>query len=80
VMGFTGGTPYRGTQRTCAWPLRMSSWGRPLSEEEPHERTLLPVTVAAILMALISLAGLPSPLLPGSEEVPEVLIYGGIVL
>ncbi len=40
----------------------------------------LPVTVAAILMALISLAGLPGPLLPGSEDVPAVVIYGGMVL
>ncbi len=40
----------------------------------------LPVTVAAILMALISLVGLPGPLLPGSEEVPAVVIYGGVVL
>ena len=40
----------------------------------------LPVSVAAILMALISLAGLPGPLVPGSEEVPAVVIYGGIVL
>ncbi len=40
----------------------------------------LPVTVAAILMVLISLAGLPGPLLPGSEDVPAVVIYGGIVL
>ena len=40
----------------------------------------LPVTIAAILMALISLVGLPGPLLPGSEEVPPVVIYGGIVL
>jgi hypothetical protein len=39
-----------------------------------------PVTVAAILMVLISLVGLPGPLLPGSEEVPAVVIYGGIVL
>ena len=39
-----------------------------------------PVTVAAILMAIISLLGLPGPLLPGSEEVPAVVIYGGIVL
>jgi hypothetical protein len=38
------------------------------------------MTVAAILMALISLAGLPGPLVPGSEEVPAVVIYGGIVL
>src|SRR4051794_336097 len=40
----------------------------------------LPVTVAAILMVLSSLAGLPGPLLPGSEDVPAVVIYGGIVL
>ena len=40
----------------------------------------LPVTVAAILMALISLLGLPGPLLPGSEGVPAVVLYGGIVL
>ncbi len=40
----------------------------------------LPVTVAAILMALISLAGLPGPLLPGSEDVPAVVVYGGMVL
>lgn len=40
----------------------------------------VPVTVAAILMALISLVGLPGPLLPGSEEVPAVVIYGGTVL
>jgi hypothetical protein len=40
----------------------------------------LPVTVAAILMVLISLAGLPGPLVPGSEEVPALVIYGGIVL
>ena len=40
----------------------------------------LPVIIAAILMALISLVGLPGPLLPGSEEVPPVVIYGGIVL
>ena len=40
----------------------------------------LQVTVAAILMALISLLGLPGPLLPGSEGVPAVVLYGGIVL
>ena len=40
----------------------------------------LAITVAAILMVLISLVGLPGPLLPGSEEVPAVVIYGGIVL
>src|SRR3990170_4120793 len=40
----------------------------------------LPVTVAAILLALSSLASIPGPLLPGSEEVPAVVIYGGIAL
>ena len=40
----------------------------------------LPVTVAAILMALISLLGLPGPLLPGSEGVPAIVLYVGIVL
>ena len=44
-----------------------------------HSRPM-PVTVAAILMILISLVGLPGPLLPGSEDVPGVVIYGGIVL
>ena len=43
--------------------------GRPLS-----------VTVAVVLMVLISLVGLPGPLLPGSEDVPAVVLYGGIVL
>ena len=40
----------------------------------------LPVTAAAILLALISLLNFPAALLPGSEEVPAVVIYGGIVL
>jgi hypothetical protein len=44
-----------------------------------HSRPM-PVTVAAILMVLIIMVGLPGPLLPGSEEVPAVVIYGGIVL
>ena len=44
-----------------------------------HSRPM-PITVAAILMVLVSLVGLPGPLLPGSEEVPAVVIYGGIVL
>ncbi len=38
------------------------------------------LTVAAVLMALISLAALPGPLLPGSEAVPAVVLYSGIVL
>jgi hypothetical protein len=40
----------------------------------------LPVTVAAIIQAVFSLLSLPGPLLPGSEGVPAVVIYGGIVL
>ena len=46
----------------------------------------LPVTGAAILLALISLLSLsrllslPLPLLPGAEEVPAVVIYAGTVL
>jgi hypothetical protein len=40
----------------------------------------LPVTVAAILLALFSLLSLPGPLLPGSEGVPAVVLYSGILL
>jgi hypothetical protein len=40
----------------------------------------LPVTVAAILLALCSLLSLPGPLLPGSEGVPEFVLYSGILL
>jgi hypothetical protein len=40
----------------------------------------LPVTIAAILLALLSLLNFPAPLMPGSEEVPAVVIYGGFVL
>ncbi len=40
-----------------------------------HSRPM-PVTVADILMVLISLVSLPGPLLPGSEEVPAVVLYG----
>jgi hypothetical protein len=40
----------------------------------------VPVTVAAILLALCSLLSLPGPLLPGSEGVPEVVLYSGVVL
>ena len=39
-----------------------------------------PVTVAAIIQALFSLLSLPGPLLPGSEGVPAVVLYSGIVL
>jgi hypothetical protein len=40
----------------------------------------LPVTVAAVIQALFSLVSLPGPLLPGSEGVPDVVLYSGIVL
>ena len=40
----------------------------------------LTVTVAAIIQALLSLLSLPGPLLPGSEGVPVVVLYSGIVL
>ncbi len=40
----------------------------------------LPVTVAAIIQALFSLLSLPGPLLPGSEGIPAVVLYSGIVL
>ena len=40
----------------------------------------LPVTVAAVIQVLSSLLSLPGPLLPGSEQIPAVVIYGGIVL
>ena len=40
----------------------------------------LPVTVAAIIQALFSLLSLPGPLLPGSEGIPAVVLYFGIVL
>jgi hypothetical protein len=40
----------------------------------------LPVTGAAITLALFSLLSLPLPLLPGAEEVPAVVIYVGTVL
>jgi hypothetical protein len=39
----------------------------------------LPVTVAALLMALFGLVNLASPLFP-SEGVPEFVIYLGVVL
>lgn len=40
----------------------------------------LPVTVAAVVQALFSLLSLPGPLLPGSEGIPPVVLYSGIVL
>jgi hypothetical protein len=40
----------------------------------------LPVTLAAVLLALVSLANLPLSLLPGSEEIPAVVVYGAVVL
>ncbi len=39
-----------------------------------------PVTVAIGLMVLTCLANLPGPLLPKSEVVPAVVLYGGMVL
>ena len=45
-----------------------------------RSRRPLPVTVAAILQVLVSLLSLPGPLLPGSEGVPAVVLYLGIVL
>src|SRR5918997_3281364 len=65
-----------------ACTIRMASWEAFPSEggvTTMHSRPMR-VTVAAILMILISLVGLPGPLLPGSEDVPGVVIYGGIVL
>jgi hypothetical protein len=47
-----------------------------------HSRPL-PVTVAAILMALFSLMNFPGPwwyAVPGAEETPMFVIYVGIVL
>ena len=40
----------------------------------------LPLTVAAVIQALFSLLSLPGPLLPGSEGVPAVVLYSGVVL
>jgi hypothetical protein len=40
----------------------------------------LPVTAAAVIQALFGLLSLPGPLLPGSEGVPAVVLYSGIVL
>jgi len=42
-----------------------------------NTQRLLPVNSAAIILALFSLASLPLPLLPGAEEVPTVVLYGG---
>src|SRR5215212_7897930 len=49
------------------------------SNAHMHSRPL-PVTVAAIVQALFSLLSLPGPLLPGSEGVPAVVLYSGILL
>ena len=40
----------------------------------------VPVTVAAVIQGLFSLLSLPGPLLPGSEGVPAVVLYSGVVL
>ena len=45
-----------------------------------NTRRPLPVTGAAIILALFSLVSLPLALLPGAEEVPAVVLYGGTVL
>ena len=39
----------------------------------------LAVTVAAILLALISLSNLLGPWLPGADVIPAVVLYAGIV-
>ena len=39
----------------------------------------VPVTIAAVIQVLFSLLSLPGPLLPGSEGVPAVVLYSGIV-
>jgi len=53
---------------------------RALAKEENHMRSRpQAVTVAAVLLALFSLANLISPLLP-SEGVPAFVIYLGVVL
>jgi uncharacterized membrane protein (DUF2068 family) len=44
-----------------------------------HSRPL-PVTVAAVLMALLGLANIASPVFPNPEGVPEFVIYSGVVL
>src|SRR5215210_1530930 len=58
----------------------MRGQGPTYKEDYPMRSRPLPVTVAAILQALFSLLSLPGPLVPGSEGVPEVVLYGGIVL
>src|SRR5215217_222176 len=39
-----------------------------------------PVSAGAILLALFSLVSHPLALLPGTKEVPAVIVYGGFVL
>src|ERR671921_9815 len=56
---------------------RWRSQGRSIT---PMRSRPLPVTVAAISQALFSLLSLPGPLLRGSEGVPAVVLYSGIVL
>src|SRR5918998_3712257 len=46
----------------------------------PMRSRPLPVSVAAIIQVLVSLVSLPGPLLPGSEGIPAVVLYSGIVL
>src|ERR687893_1672234 len=46
----------------------------------PMRSRPVPVTVAAVIQALFSLLSLPGPLLPGSEGVPAVVLFSGVVL
>src|SRR5919112_1804080 len=63
--------------------LRSSYEPRPIANEgglTPMRSRPVPVTVAAVIQALFSLLSLPGPLLPGSEGVPAVVLYSGVVL
>src|ERR687893_2253912 len=46
----------------------------------PMRSRPVPVTVAAVIQVLFSLLSLPGPLLPGSEGVPAVVLFSGVVL
>jgi len=46
----------------------------------PHALRPLPVTIATILLALVSLTDLPFPwwyLFPGAEDAPDFVVYAG---
>src|ERR687895_1604584 len=63
--------------------LRSSYEPRSIANEgglTPMRSRPVPVTVAAVIQALFSLLSLPGPLLPGSEGVPAVVLYSGVVL